>query len=211
MEAPGRTRPSRWFAVSIAFAASTASGCSFFFARPESQYVDRERVLEAVAEASGFEPDGAHYRLRYAEVSPDLNTLHYQGVAHPGDRAWVTIFSQKEAEQRPDDLSGLDGVLAAILEGKDGFRLVERTRRDWNGISVEIARYRFQSPLRGVESGPDGRQTARPVEASGVAAALRADRSPAPVIYHINAVNIEGDRTDLGWNEIEPFLRAISP
>ncbi len=199
------------FAVGIALAAWTAGGCSLLFPRPESRFVDREKVLEAIAEASGFEPDRSFYRLRYAEVSPDLSTFHYQGVAHPGDRAWATLFSQKEAEQRPEDLSRLDGVLSAIEEGKEGFRVVDRSRREWNGIPVEIARYRFESPLRAVESGPDGRQTARPVEASGVAAAVRMDRSPAPVIYHFNAANIEGDRINLGWEEIEPFLRAIAP
>jgi len=49
----------------------------------------------------------------------------------------------------------------------------------------------------------------RPVTAGGVAAAVRVPAEPAPLIYHMNIENLEGDRPDLGWEEIASLVDAI--
>jgi hypothetical protein len=179
--------------------ASILSGCILI--APKRTFVDKKDVLDAVAEASGYRPDPSRYRMRHADVYPDLITFHYQGAVHPGDRAWVICFSQKSTEQRPEELVKLDALLATIAEGKDGFQVLERGRRDLHGVDVIFARYHFLSPLRDSKG--------QPVRAGGVAAVTRLERGPAPVIYHLNADNIEGDRPDLGWPELEPLAAAI--
>jgi hypothetical protein len=128
-------------------------------------------------------------------------TFYYQGVAHPGDRAWVIRFATKNTEQRPEDLVKLESLIQAIKVGKDGFQEDSRGVHQVGRLSVQFVTYQFRSPLRDSKG--------RPATAGGVAALTSLDHQPAPLIYHMNVVNIEGDRPTLGWPEIEPLAQAI--
>lgn len=177
-----------------------ASGCALFH-RPVKDYVSQDEVLLAVARAAGYGPDEAKYRLRHADVSSDLITFHYQGVDHPGDRAWVIRFAQKSSEQRPEELVDLDRLIRAIAEGKDGFKQEGREQREAGGLKANVARYSYLSPIRD--------QQGKRLPAGGAAAIIRLSRLPAPVVYHLNVDNMEGDRPDLGWPELKPLVEAI--
>ena len=192
-----RPRPA---AVLLPAAMGILSGGCAFFSRPEREYVSQADVLEAVAKTSRYAPAESAYRLRQVEVSGDLITFYYQGSSQPGDRAWVIRFATKNTEQEPEDLVKLEKLVEAIRVGKDGFQEGSLGRRKVGDLVVEFMSYRFRSTLR------DDR--GRQVTAGGVAAVTRVPLNPAPVVYHMNVVNVEGDHA-LGWKEIEPLAAAI--
>jgi len=184
------------FAAGIA---ALAPGCAYL-SRPEREFVSQEDVLQAVAKTSGYSPSVSAYRLRQAEVSSDMITFYYQGTSRPGDRAWVIRFSTKSTEQEPEDLVKIEKLMQAIRAGKDGFQEGALGRREVGDLMVEFMSYRFRSTLR------DNRGA--PVMAGGIAAVTRVHANPAPVVYHLNVVNVEGDEMP-GWNEIKPLAEAI--
>jgi len=179
--------------------APLAAGCAYF-SRPEREFVSQADVLQAVAKTSGYTPSESAYRLRQAEVSSDMVTFYYQGASRPGDRAWVIRFSTKNTEQEPEDLVKIGKLIQAIRAGKDGFQEGAFGRREVGDLIVEFMSYRFRSASR------DDRGA--PVTAAGIAAVTRVHANPAPVVYHLNVVNMEGDEIP-GWKEIEPLVEAI--
>jgi len=181
-------------------AALALSGC-VLFSGPRREFVSQDEVLGSIARTAGFAPDGGLWSLVHAEVSRDSITLQYLGVEHPGDSAWVIRFSQKSTEQRPESVGTLSGMMMAIAKGKDGFEAIEKGERTAGELPVEFARYRSRSTFRD--------EKGRPVEAAGIAAIVKLDRPPAPVVYKINVENYAGDRPEIGWADLEPFLRAI--
>jgi hypothetical protein len=176
------------------------SGC-LLFSRPEKQYVTQERVLEATALAAGYLPDPSSYALIDAEVSRDSITFQYRGVRHPGDRAWMIRFAQKSTEQKPLDLVDLERLVDALRAGKDGFEVVDRAENTLNDLTLRFFRYRYLSPIQDDKGNR--------VTAGGAAGVLKVPSEPAPVIYQLNVENLEGDRPDIGWAELEPLVRAV--
>jgi hypothetical protein len=183
-----------------AAAALALSGC-VLFSGPRREFVSQDEVLGSIARTAGFAPDEGLWRLVHAEVSQDSITLQYLGVEHPGDSAWVIRFSQKSTEQRPESLGTLSGMVLAIAKGKEGFEAIEKGERTTGDLPVEFARYRSRSTIRD--------EKGRPVEAAGIAAIVKIDRAPAPVLYQINVENYAGDRPEVGWGDLEPFLKTI--
>jgi hypothetical protein len=176
------------------------SGCSLFFS-PRREFVHQEDVLEATARAAGFSPDGRIYQLIFSEVSRDSLIFQYRGVENPDDQAWAIRFSQKSSEQKPDDLGRLNDLLQAIQKGKEAFEVGKRDRRELKGLAVEFAPYRFHSVLKG--------RSGDPLIASGMAAVVRVDGVPAPLIFQLNVQNITGRRPEVGWEQMEPLVQAI--
>jgi hypothetical protein len=176
------------------------SGCALFFS-PRREFVDQEDVLAATARASAFTPDSGVYQLLFAEVSKDSLIFQYRGVDNPEDQAWAIRFSQKSSEQKPDDLGRLNELLQAIQKGKEGFEAGKRDRRQVKGLNVDFAPYRFHSVLKG--------RAGEPLPATGMAAVVRVEGGPGPLIYQLNVQNIAGRHPEVGWEQLEPLVLAI--
>ncbi|MGQ9590480.1 MAG: hypothetical protein ACUVYA_09340 [Planctomycetota bacterium] len=174
-----------------------ATSCSLFVESPERTFVSNEALLEGLARSAGYLVDPSLHRLIRAEIFEDSLTLQYRGERHPGDAAWVVRFSVKSSEQDPDSVADIATVLPVLAEGRDRFEVTEHGKRDVAGVEVQFARYRFQSPARD----PD----ARPLEGRGILAAFVSEEGGGKVAYHVKLDN-QGDRDDLGWDDLAPFL-----
>jgi hypothetical protein len=186
--------------LALGLASFLAAGCNVLTA-PDRQFVSQEKVLESAAEAAAYVPDRERYRLVRLDASADAITFQYLGVREPGDGAWVVRFAQKSTEQDPEGLTRIGSLVAAIARGKPGFEKVEEGRRQHKGLQVDIVRYRYRSAVLDAKG--------KPVAASGIAAIVKVDMRPAPVIYQFNLENFAGDRSEVGWTDLVPLLDAV--
>ena len=182
--------------------ALAAQGCGVMGQAVGKRYASQKTVLNAAAKASGYQPDPDRWHLVHLEVAPDYTTFQYRGVKEPGDRAWVVRFAQKTTEQRPDQVASIEGLLETIREGKEGFQILEKASRQYQGLQVEYARYRYSSVIRGDKGSP--------LPAGGAAALVILAQDPAPVIHQIDVDNFEGLRFELGWDDLRAFIDAIA-
>jgi hypothetical protein len=184
----------------LACLALASGGCALMRG-PHREFVSQEEVLEAAARTAGYSPPASRFRLVRADISRDSITFQYLGTEAPGDTAWVIRFAQKSTEQKPEALASLATLLEAIAKGKAGFEVIENGRRYEGAVPVEFARYRYLSPIRS-DSG-------RAVPGVGIAAIVKIEETPAPIIYKMNFENYAGGRTEVGWTEMEPLIGAL--
>ncbi len=171
-----------------------------FLSSPARTFHSNEPLLEELARQAGYVVDPALYRLVQAEVLEDSLTLHYRGVAHPGDAAWVLRFYLKSSEQDPDSIADVATVLPVLSEGREGFQLTEHGKRDAAGVEIQFARYRFQGPVRDAEG--------KPLPACGILVTFLARQGAERLAYHIKLDN-QGDRDDVDWADLAPFLVPV--
>ena len=178
-----------------------ASGCSFLTSS-EREYISNSEVLESAARTAGFRVDSNLYRITGLDLREDSMTCQYRGVAFPGDHAWVVKFSEKSSEQDPVALGDVYSLLPLIREGRERFEITEEGEREDLGMKFKFVRYRFDSRIR------DG--SGKPLAAHGIVVSLRAMGGGSPVVYHIKLDN-HGDRDDVDWRDLRPFLESARP
>lgn len=205
LERSGAARPGSALASlsSLAALSVLSTSCSIFIESPERTFVSNEALLGGLARSAGYLVDPNLYRLVRAEVLEDSLTLQYRGERSPGDAAWVLRFSVKSSEQDPDSVADLATVLPVLAEGRERFEVTEHGKRDLGGVEVQFARYKFESPARDSAS--------EPLRGRGILATFLAETSGGKVAYHVKLDN-QGDRDDLGWEDLLPFLvPALGP
>lgn len=181
-----------------ALSVSLLGGCAAF-SSPEREYTSNERVLARIESTLGYRVDRGAFRLVRTEVTDDSVTLHYLGVEHPGDQAWVVRFSEKSSELSPDRLATVAPAIAVIAEEglQPGFSAGPPALRTVAGVEIEAAAYTFRSTL--APSGRTGR---------GILAAVRRTERGEPVVYQVKLDN-HGDRESLAPDDLAPFLLPL--
>jgi hypothetical protein len=179
-------------------AALLLAGCAAF-SSPEREFSSNERVLAAIESRLDYRVDRAAYRLVRAEVTEDAITLHYLGVAFPGDQAWVVRFSEKSSELAPERLARVAPAIAVIEEERlqPGFLAGAPAESEVAGVRIESASYTFRSTLAPEETG------------RGILAALRVQEGEDAVVYQIKLDN-HGDRQRVGVEDLAPFVAPLA-
>ena len=184
----------------LALAAGLQSGCLFLSA-PEREYSSNAGVLEELASGLGYVVDPGRFVLVAADVREDSVTLQYKGAEYPGDVAWVVRFSQKSTEQDPDALAAAQNLVPVIAEGRRGFVVVQEGSVLHGETPLTFVRYRFASEVRD--------DAGEPVVGRGyVVAGAKDDGAGNALVFHIKLDNL-GDRDELSWADILPFLDAL--
>ncbi len=196
----GANRRATVLAALLALLGGALAGCSVFSA-PDREYQSNARVLSAIEAKIHYRVDRSAFRLTHAEVTEDAITLHYLGVEHPGDQAWVVRFSEKSTELAPDRLATVAPAISVIRDGEllPGFTPNLVSSLEIAGVALEAATYTFDSTL--APSGRTGR---------GVLAAVRRTERGRSVIYQIKLDN-HGDRERLTPAALTPLIAAIAP
>lgn len=176
-----------------------ASGC-YLLETPEVRFVSNRELLDGFGRALGYDVDPSRFDLVGVDCREDSVTLRYRGVEHVGDTAWVLRFSVKSSEQDPQAVADIYALLPLLAEGRPDFELVEEGERTWNGVPLEFARYRFDSPVRDNQ--------AEPFPAHGIVVSIVAERDDGSIVYHVKLDN-HGDREDVGLDDLEPLLTGI--
>ncbi|MBI4604095.1 MAG: hypothetical protein HY721_19230 [Planctomycetes bacterium] len=177
-------------------------GC-LLFGPPARSYRSNREVLAATAEACGFVVDPERYVLEGVDVREDSVTFQHRGAERAGDHAWVVRFSQKSTEQDPVALADVFSLLSVIAKGREGFAVRDERAVEVGaeGMRARYVRYHFDSPIHG----EDG----KPLPAHGILASARVDSPEGPIVYQLKLDN-HGDREDVGWAELRPFVEAIA-
>jgi hypothetical protein len=175
------------------------AGCSVL-SSPDREYSSNARVLAAIEDRLDYRVDRSEFLLTRAEITDDAITLHYLGVAHPGDQAWVVRFSEKSTELSPERLATVAPALA-VIEGErlqPDFAARPPAETEVAGVRIEAATYTFRSTL--APAGRSGR---------GVLAALRRTERGDEVVYQIKLDN-HGDRANLTAEDLAPLLAPLA-
>jgi hypothetical protein len=176
------------------------SGCAFLRSQ-DREYVSNRGLLDEVAGAAAYRVDPSLHRLVSADVHEDSFTLQYRGVAYAGDSAWVVRFSPKSSEQSPAALKEVSALLPVIAAGRDGFSVLEEGARSFRGHEARYVRYTFDSAVRD--------RLGRPFPGHGIVAVLvLGEAAGTELIYQVKLDN-HGDREELRWEDLEPFLAPL--
>jgi hypothetical protein len=185
----------------LAIALATSScGVRTVLPPDDKEFAANDEVLAKAAEAAGYEVDASSFRLTGADVRRDAITFQYAGVQFAGDHAWVVRFSEKSTEQDPIALESVHAMLPVLAEGRQGFEPRGEGKVKGAGWEGAYVRYGFQSPVHDAQGGA--------LAAQGIAASIRAAGSSGPVVFKIKLDN-HGDRSDLPWDALAPFLAPI--
>jgi len=178
---------------------SAAAGCSMI-SSTDREHASNEGVLEAAARAAGYVVDSDLHVLEGINARDDSVTFQYRGVERPGDHAWVIRFSEKSTEQDPAGLADVFSLLPLLKEGRTGFAIEEEGSKEVEGILAKFVRYRFDSPIRD--------SSGKSLPAHGIVASFRLEKSGKSAIYKIKLDN-HGDREEVGWRDLRPFLEPL--
>jgi hypothetical protein len=143
----------------------------------------------------------SEFALVAAEVREDSLTFQFRGRKHPGDSAWVVRFSQKSTEQDPVALSDVHSLLPVLAEGRRNFAVLDEGEKEVAESTAAYVRYRFDSAVHD--------EKGQPLAGRGIVVVLRRSGDSGTVVYHIKLDN-HGDRDDLSWDDLEPFLRPLA-
>jgi len=190
----------RWFAGCLTLTLLCAlTGCGFLTSR-EREYVSNEDLLEEVATLSRFPVNPELFELTRVDARDDSITYQYRGVRFVGDHAWVVRFSEKSTEQDPVAVENLYTLLPVVGEKRSGFAPIGEGEEEIGGERLRFIRYRFDSPVRDAEG--------QPLPGTGILGSVRIDGAGGDLIYQIKLDN-HGDREEVTWESLKPFLEAI--
>jgi len=192
-------------AIALTIVGVHCSGC-VFFGSEGSYYVSNSEALEEVARSLQYQVDPALYRLVALELREDSAIFRYNGVKFVGDRAWVIRFSAKSTEQDLEKLADVYSLLPVIAEDRRGLAVKEGAEaegeKDLGRLKVRFVRYSFPSQI--------GDEKGEPLPGHGIVAAVKTGEAGEVLVYHLKLDN-HGDREDVRWEDLEPFLDPVLP
>jgi hypothetical protein len=175
------------------------SGCGFLMSS-EREYISNGDLLEEIAVLSRYPVDAGLFKLTRIDMRDDSITYQFRGVQFVGDHAWVVRYSEKSSEQNPVDLVDLNSLLPVISEGKSGFDVLGEGEEEVGGHVLRYIRYRFDSPI--------GDGQGRPLPGRGIVGSVHTQASGGALVYQIKLDN-HGDRAEVTWEVLEPFVESI--
>lgn len=178
---------------------SLAPGC-MLLRTASREYLSNREAMERAAGAAGFSVDPGKFLLVGVELDEDIITFRFRGAEHVGDHAWAARFSEKSTEQDPVALRDVYSLLPVIAEGRTGFLVLEEGTALVCGAEARHVRYAFDSPIRDAAG--------RAIPGRGIVTSFRLEEPGGAVIWKIKLDN-HGDREDVRWEDLEPFIHAI--
>jgi hypothetical protein len=175
------------------------SGCGLLISS-ERKYVSNDDLLVEIATLSRYPLDPDLFKLLGVDARGDSISYQYRGVRFLGDHAWVVCYSEKSSEQDPVALANVHSLLPVISEGRTGFALTGEGEEKVGGELLRFITYSFDSPIQDAQG--------RPLPGTGVLGSVRTGSAGSVLVYQIKLDNY-GDREEVTWDLLKPFLEAI--